>query len=414
MADDFVFGGWYKDQLCTTPWNFNTDTVTQNVTIYAKWTDLTPDSYVYTCKVLDMAALNAPLKGATVSFRGETIITDDSGQVVFEDIPYGVYRISIECDGYKTITESITVEGDAVHNFMIRKMFTVNLAVTEGGVLYDKTGQPAPDTAEIPYGAMVSATINNPYKNTDPTLTFTDPDDGSTINFYTRRTSDLYRFKTWRIPMFMVTESGNTIVAEWEIDAALLRSLTATDRASQQEIRYLPVCDEDHPIYSEIVFFDEDGNIIPKSGTDVKAYTMSDLTGAYYYFTPYSTPFTAVRVIGGFAYDDVYGRGGSGPKEVIGEWKDYALWEGENVEALTTDSDPERIPQIADVGLDQIFKAYEGVNEIDRNGRFISCVAASEEMFYCYDAGEMSDRPWWQFDRGDPWNCDVVLSKVFH
>ena len=32
-----TFGGWYKDSGYLTEWNFNTDTVTSNTTIYAKW-----------------------------------------------------------------------------------------------------------------------------------------------------------------------------------------------------------------------------------------------------------------------------------------------------------------------------------------------------------------------------------------
>ena len=33
-----TFKGWYKEASCTTPWNFDTDTVTENTTLYAKWT----------------------------------------------------------------------------------------------------------------------------------------------------------------------------------------------------------------------------------------------------------------------------------------------------------------------------------------------------------------------------------------
>ena len=34
----YTFGGWYKESDCLTPWDFSTDSVTNNVTIYAKWT----------------------------------------------------------------------------------------------------------------------------------------------------------------------------------------------------------------------------------------------------------------------------------------------------------------------------------------------------------------------------------------
>ena len=34
----YIFGGWYKESGCTNTWDFNTDTVTAEVTLYAKWT----------------------------------------------------------------------------------------------------------------------------------------------------------------------------------------------------------------------------------------------------------------------------------------------------------------------------------------------------------------------------------------
>ncbi|MDD3946261.1 MAG: leucine-rich repeat protein [Clostridia bacterium] len=38
--DGYDFDGWYKDAQCTRPWNFNTEKVTENRTLYAKWTKL--------------------------------------------------------------------------------------------------------------------------------------------------------------------------------------------------------------------------------------------------------------------------------------------------------------------------------------------------------------------------------------
>ena len=40
-ADGYTFGGWFKDQECTIPWDFSTDTVTATITLYAKWTAAT-------------------------------------------------------------------------------------------------------------------------------------------------------------------------------------------------------------------------------------------------------------------------------------------------------------------------------------------------------------------------------------
>ena len=37
-AEGYTFAGWYKESGCTNEWNFATDTVTGNITLYAKWT----------------------------------------------------------------------------------------------------------------------------------------------------------------------------------------------------------------------------------------------------------------------------------------------------------------------------------------------------------------------------------------
>ncbi|NSW89292.1 MAG: InlB B-repeat-containing protein, partial [Firmicutes bacterium] len=34
----YTFGGWYKEASCVNAWNFGTDTVTANITLYARWT----------------------------------------------------------------------------------------------------------------------------------------------------------------------------------------------------------------------------------------------------------------------------------------------------------------------------------------------------------------------------------------
>lgn len=37
-ASGYTFGGWFKESACTNPWIFDTDTVTADITLYAKWT----------------------------------------------------------------------------------------------------------------------------------------------------------------------------------------------------------------------------------------------------------------------------------------------------------------------------------------------------------------------------------------
>lgn len=48
VKDNFTFEGWYKDSQLLTAWNFATDKVTFNVTLYAKWSAVVIDTFTVT------------------------------------------------------------------------------------------------------------------------------------------------------------------------------------------------------------------------------------------------------------------------------------------------------------------------------------------------------------------------------
>ena len=37
VKEGYVFTGWYRDRACTIPWNLETDTATESMTLYAGW-----------------------------------------------------------------------------------------------------------------------------------------------------------------------------------------------------------------------------------------------------------------------------------------------------------------------------------------------------------------------------------------
>lgn len=84
---DVVFGGWYKEATLTTPWNFATDVVTGNTTLYAKWND--PRQYITFPAISDKVYGEAPFAlNATAS----------SGLPV----------------AYEAVTNNITISGSTV------------------------------------------------------------------------------------------------------------------------------------------------------------------------------------------------------------------------------------------------------------------------------------------------------------
>ncbi|MDR0301605.1 MAG: InlB B-repeat-containing protein, partial [Treponema sp.] len=61
----YGFGGWYTDPYFNTPWNFETDTVTTNMTLYAKW-----EAGSYNCTVIFDAGGGTPAPENQIILRG--------------------------------------------------------------------------------------------------------------------------------------------------------------------------------------------------------------------------------------------------------------------------------------------------------------------------------------------------------
>ena len=98
----YTFGGWYKESGCTNTWVFNTDTVTADVTLYAKWTTAnstytvtysgngstggtvpvdssSPYEYGAPVTILDKGDLVKMQDGISLLFEGWNIADDGSG-----------------------------------------------------------------------------------------------------------------------------------------------------------------------------------------------------------------------------------------------------------------------------------------------------------------------------------------------
>jgi uncharacterized repeat protein (TIGR02543 family) len=69
VKEGFIFGGWYREEACENVWNLSSDTVTGNITLYAKWVeegDFVPVSNI----------TNVPeggVAGSPVSFAGAKV-----------------------------------------------------------------------------------------------------------------------------------------------------------------------------------------------------------------------------------------------------------------------------------------------------------------------------------------------------
>jgi hypothetical protein len=91
-----------------------------------------------------------PIEGADVSFCARRGITDREGMVMFKDIPdlsntpYGGCTLSIQKEGYASVTDAFSVAGDMVLTYIL---YSDVMAVISGTVYFDNSSTPAPFTA---------------------------------------------------------------------------------------------------------------------------------------------------------------------------------------------------------------------------------------------------------------------------
>ena len=129
----YTFGGWYKESACTNAWNFATETVTGDVTLYAKWT----------------------LNKYTITWLNE-----DGTQIDQTEVEYGV--VPTHADATKTATEQYT--------YTFSGWEPAITAVTE----------------EATYTAQFSSTVNKytvTFKNGDDVLQSTEWEYGATPSY---------------------------------------------------------------------------------------------------------------------------------------------------------------------------------------------------------------------------------------
>jgi len=132
MRTDYTFAGWYTDNGCTNAWNFASDIVTGNMTLYAKWTLKTVTGVVetwhaaslqiYPNPFADVVRINvgaglAPAQHTTPALQLQVInaagvvvhtqtITGPDETIRLEHLPAGMYFFRLEKDG-KVKTEKM-------------------------------------------------------------------------------------------------------------------------------------------------------------------------------------------------------------------------------------------------------------------------------------------------------------------
>lgn len=94
--EDYAFQGWYKDAACTAAWDFETDTVAEDITLYAGWKQVR-----FSVGVTVKGQSGNPVADADVTLKRGSIVletgrTNASGAYAFTGhVPAGAYNIVV-------------------------------------------------------------------------------------------------------------------------------------------------------------------------------------------------------------------------------------------------------------------------------------------------------------------------------
>ena len=203
--DGSDFGGWYTNKDCTegNEWDFDTDTVTTDITLYAKWTETTtPEAPKFTVTFNSNG-------GSTVNpqqvEKDKTVPkpTDPTRSGYTFDAWYKESACTNKWDfGTDTVTENITLYAKWTEKvtYPIIKYYTVTFETNGGSEIANQTIASG-KTATMP---------QTPTKNGYEFLGwFTDEDFNEVYRFATPVTEDITIYAKWKSDDYIVTFDSN-------------------------------------------------------------------------------------------------------------------------------------------------------------------------------------------------------------
>jgi len=115
----FSFAGWYKEASCTNKWNFSTEPVTENITLYAKWIPAMPSEPSVPSNVIAVSTINNSIKLSWKTVCGAT--------------GYVVYRFNTIKKAYEKIKVTSAsnflnsmLDVNQIYSYKVRAYQTVN------------------------------------------------------------------------------------------------------------------------------------------------------------------------------------------------------------------------------------------------------------------------------------------------
>lgn len=148
----YVFAGWYKESACTNVWDFTTDTVTGNITLFARWTP----KHAVSISVL-------PPSAGTVTGQGDyaegavVMVTAvaNSGYVFVNWVDNGGLIKTNSTYSFTMATEDVSLRA------IFKAIYTVSIGTTNGGTI---TASPTNAVAGEDINLTITPTSGNQLK----------------------------------------------------------------------------------------------------------------------------------------------------------------------------------------------------------------------------------------------------------
>jgi uncharacterized repeat protein (TIGR02543 family) len=134
----YTFGGWYREAACITPWNFDTDVIASDMTLYAKWTStisvLTPNRVIPQTKPNEEATVIAPMVILAGEFTaGPNPVSKESGSVNFYRQGKWVANCELRIyDATGNVINKVKIRDSAIGNQARRRVGEWDLADKNG------------------------------------------------------------------------------------------------------------------------------------------------------------------------------------------------------------------------------------------------------------------------------------------
>ncbi len=120
----YSFEGWYKEAACTNAWNFTSDTITSDTTLYAKWTQITTNDVI--------SSYAAYTEGAYVEFKVASASAASNSIVSYSSNGSNWTNIDSELIRYNNSTKKARADilGLKAGNYYIKVNNTEKVEVT--------------------------------------------------------------------------------------------------------------------------------------------------------------------------------------------------------------------------------------------------------------------------------------------